>query len=356
MEAGMQTKFAPPAATRGIALIESLIALLVLGFGLVALAGFQLGLSRHADVARQRSEATRLAQEKLEALRAFSQLDSASGVPAYADIAAGADTPALASNTAYARTWRVASDARDAQRTIAIDVGWSDRAGVAQRVTLQTIVARSDPLDAGSLIVPAAAAWRRTLERSGHVPFAATRLGGANRGKSTLTWSGPSGGHLVFDDASGAIVARCAAPVTDTTSIASSCAALDGYLLQGYIGGALPGSAPTLVFDQLQYLAASTVPECSLAPAIDQNSGAAIAGTLQYRCLLQPTDHDANAATPRVWSGRLRLAGLPQGSVSCRYAPQPETYTLVAAPLEQQNLVISASASCPAGSVLHPSA
>jgi Tfp pilus assembly protein PilV len=339
-------------ASRGVSLVEAMIALLVLGFGLAAIAGFQLGLSRHADVARQRSEATRLAQEKIESWRAFAQIASG-GATAYQDLGSGSDAPALASNAAYARSWTVASDARDLRRLVAVDVAWSDRAGETAHVVLRSIVSRSDPLDGGSLAVPTTAnsAMRRTHERSIHIPFDARQLGGANRGRSTLAWGGASGGYLVFDDTSGAVAASCAAPVDDATSIATSCAMLAGYLLQGYIGGAPTGAALALVFDQSQYLSAT--PECSLQAATDQNNGATITGLLRYRCLMRPSDHDSNAATAPVWSGRLRIAGLPQGSVACRYQPQPETYTLVAMSLEQQNYLIGAS--CPSGTSLQPS-
>ena len=45
---------------RGFTLLEALIALLVLSFGMLAIAGFQTTLSRNSDLAKQRTEALRL--------------------------------------------------------------------------------------------------------------------------------------------------------------------------------------------------------------------------------------------------------------------------------------------------------
>ena len=54
----------PPFAGRqhGVALIEALISMVVVASGALSLAGFGVNLSRSADVAKQRTEATRLAQ------------------------------------------------------------------------------------------------------------------------------------------------------------------------------------------------------------------------------------------------------------------------------------------------------
>ena len=60
----------------GFTLIETLVALVVMGFGVLSLAGMQLNLSRSGDVAKQRTEATRLAQEKVETLRSFTGISS----------------------------------------------------------------------------------------------------------------------------------------------------------------------------------------------------------------------------------------------------------------------------------------
>ena len=66
----------PRSTARGFTLIEALIALLVLSFGMLAIAGFQVTLTRNSDLAKQRTEATRLAQQKVESLRSYGQVDT----------------------------------------------------------------------------------------------------------------------------------------------------------------------------------------------------------------------------------------------------------------------------------------
>ncbi len=90
---------------RGFALVEALVSMLVLASGMLGLAGFGVNLSRNADLAKQRSEATRLAQDKMESLRTFEQLVVGTGKLAYQGLASGSDTP-LVMQSARARAMR----------------------------------------------------------------------------------------------------------------------------------------------------------------------------------------------------------------------------------------------------------
>ena len=352
----------PTTRIRGVTLVETLIALVVMAFGLLALVGFQLSLSRNADMARQRTEAARLAQSKVEQLRAFEDMT------AYGDLSAGSDVPVMSSNTSYARSWTLSGNGADLQRMVRVTLTWMDRGSdtAPNTVSLTSVISRTDPADVGSLAVPPIgnSGLLRIKGRATTIPVTAIPLGGSNSGKSTQAWDGASGGFLVFDNVSGAVVARCTAQPTDTTDIAATCVGVGAYLLQGYIGGALPANPLNLVFDRLQYVDPTSTPECIVDNALAAQNGAVIAGLKRYRCLIQPTDHDANVSTPRVWSGRSRLAGLASGAATCRYTPRadtavnaehPETYTLVTGSLEHQNFLLIVSGDCPSGTVLHPS-
>lgn len=131
---------------RGFTLIEALIALLVLSFGMLAIAGFQVTLTRSSDIAKQRSEATRLAQEKMEELRAYGQVAADAAVPpahrfnytenVVSSTVATPERPAvgpdiITSNATFTRTWSVTQNAADTEKHINVVVGWDDRAAAA---------------------------------------------------------------------------------------------------------------------------------------------------------------------------------------------------------------------------------
>src|SRR5580765_7224250 len=90
---------------RGITLIEALIGFAVLALGMLAIARVQTHLRLNAELARDRSEAVRLAQEELESLRAFAVLTGPTGTPSFDAIASASRTVDAASgyttNTAY---------------------------------------------------------------------------------------------------------------------------------------------------------------------------------------------------------------------------------------------------------------
>lgn len=349
--------------TRGFTLIEALIALAVMSIGMLALTGLHIGLSRHADLARQRTEATQLAQSRLEDLRSFDRVLAAPGHPSYAELTGGQDVPAIASNTRYERRWTVDGDADAGQRRVEVRVDWTDRSGDDASVRLLSLIARSDPADGGSLGLPLPQGDRfmRPRERALDIPVEATRLDGSNRGRSTLPWSGASGGHLVFDDASGMVTATCAATPGNDTDITASCAPLPAYLLRGHIRGDWLAAVTDITITDAQHLLA--VPECHVADAVDHNDGRPIAGLRHYHCLMRAADHDGDPGTPRAWSGRSIVQPAPvAGQSVCRDTPDPATtdndlhpavYTLVHRSLHHQNFLLLSAGACPAGTAPH---
>lgn len=347
----------------GFTLVEALIALAVMSVGMLALTGLHVGLSRHADLARQRTEATQLAQSRLEDLRRFDRAGAASGHPSYAALTGGEDLPAIASNTRYERRWTVDGDADATERRVEVRVDWIDRSGDEASVRLLSLIARSDPADGGSLGLPLPQTDRymRPRERALAIPFEATRLEGSNRGRSTLPWPGTRGGHLVFDDASGAVTASCAAAPGNDTDITASCAPLPAYLLRGDLRGDWLAAVTDIAVTDAQHLLA--VPECAVGDAVDHNDGRTIAGLRHYRCLMRAADHDGDPGTPRAWSGRSIVLPAPvAGRSVCRDTPDPATadndlhpaaYTLVARSLQHQNFLLLSAGACPAGTAPH---
>lgn len=129
---------------RGSALIEALVAFLVLSLGMIAIARVQGHLRLGADVARQRSEAVRLAQEDMETLRGFASIEEAADGTRSFDAIASASR-SVNTGTAYLLDRRIAAADLPHAKSASITVSWTDRSGASQQFTLHSIIAGSDP-------------------------------------------------------------------------------------------------------------------------------------------------------------------------------------------------------------------
>lgn len=345
---------------RGFTLIEALVSLLVLAFGLLAIASFQITLSRNSDVAKQRTEATRLAQEKLEQLRTYPTL-TVYGNQMVSSTNLTQET--ITTNTDFTRSWAVTTAGSvDTGRTLTVTVAWADRTGATQQVQLFSNISSSDPSEVGGLWfpLPDGTILRRPKDRNIDIPIPATTITGTD--KSYVPWAGGSAGFLVFSNVSGDIVQKCTGTTApDAALLANSgvCTTFNGYVLTGYISGSLVASVTGITFSGFAGKP-STTPECTVGNATDQNNGTtALTGFKYYACLIQPTE-----TTPRIWTGRTDLTGtgLTSGKKSCRYTTDtattvnnnhPATYTSVDRSLDNQNFNVISSGNCPTGSVLH---
>jgi len=121
---------------QGFTLVEALIALLVMSFGMLALSGMQLSLSHNADVAKQRTEAVRLAEERIERMRSFVGIATGTGAIVWDTLSTTAETVAnggtvngatYATNTTYTVTPTLGGTPSDPMRPISVTVAWADR-------------------------------------------------------------------------------------------------------------------------------------------------------------------------------------------------------------------------------------
>lgn len=236
---------------RGATVVEALIALLVLSVGLVALARLQSQMRLHADFARQRAEATRLAQADLEALRAFPVLGPAGpgAAPGFDDLVsrlAVVDTDAGRPLDARYDVDRELQSA-DGLRSAVLTVRWHDRTGQMQQVQFASLIARTPPALSGALAAQAPVApgpaVPRLLGRSSRVPLAATPVA---PGRSA--WKPSLAGTVawVFDDSTGEIVERCSVapgPVALQASTLVGCATSNALLLSGLVRRSQAGEA-----------------------------------------------------------------------------------------------------------------
>jgi hypothetical protein len=151
----------------GVALIEALIALAIMAFGMLAVVGMQATLRQNSDVSRQRAEAVRIAQQRIEQARAFALLvDTADPSNTSTFSALGSSTvsvgPTTGGNAQFTMNTLVAEGAGITRletglanlKSVQVDVGWTDRNGVAQGVRLATAVHGVAPELAGTLSVP----------------------------------------------------------------------------------------------------------------------------------------------------------------------------------------------------------
>lgn len=177
----------PSSSQKGFGLIEVLIALVVLSVGMLAISSLQVEYLSSGNEAKLRSVATKVAQEKLNDLRTFAQLEAgAAGTFGYEEI--GGNTGGLENDDGtlinqsgtvetpqqnFTRNWTVtnyyypptgaqaviASDwdsdtwgtipERPHFKAVSITVAWTDRDGETQTITTSGAIAASDPEASG---------------------------------------------------------------------------------------------------------------------------------------------------------------------------------------------------------------
>jgi len=336
------------ARQRGFTLIEALVALLIMAFSMLGLAGMQMAMSRNADLARQRSEATRLAQEKIEELRAFNSIETGADKVAWDSLASAPDEIATGSNVTFTRQVTMGGSSADAQRTIQVAVSWVDRAGETKNVTLNSYIAKTDPALSGALgfPLPGNGNIKRPKNRNLNIPISAKDLG---HGFSAV----PLGlFQIVFNNDSGYVVRKCSNAVTSYEQL-DTCDLFPAYIIAGYISGS--NSAVTgLNFSGLTGTASHGAADCSFGTAVNQNTQANIAGYKYYLCVMQV------AAAGDAWAGKVLLTGMASGSnyLVCRFQyaatngltdnqRNVQAYTNVRESLDQQNYYLTTSGSCP---------
>ncbi len=250
---------------RGISLIEALVAMAVMAFGMLGIVGLQATLRTNSDVSKQRSEAVRIAQATIEAQRAYSVLNAASAASAavgYDQIASAAEAAASAANanTAFLRTVTVTNypepgdeDLVARRKEVVVALRWQDRTDAEQSVRLSTVVAGIEPEMTAALSTPAEGSMvQRPFGRHPTIPPMAKNLpGGISVFKPP---QGPAGGTVawVFDNNTG-LLKSCTVDIASTTEtlgladLADACvaAAFNAQLLSGYVRFAALGAAPT---------------------------------------------------------------------------------------------------------------
>lgn len=368
-------------ARRGFALLETLVALLVVSFGLLVLGRSQVRLWSAVDLARDQGEALALATADID-----TQRHTAAGSLASHDaLGDQADSETVVGPTTFVQRRSVRTDPFLLTKAFDAEVRWQDREGRWHRLSVPTLLPRQDRRAAGWLaLAPDSAGAATPQGRAAGIPAEARTLAD---GRIALKPRADRPDTWLFDPPTGRVVAVCTAPVglrndrLQATDL-SACAAVDGRLLSGWIaatGFTAPLSAsdaehpggPVVAADLRLTLTSTGHPSPAsrcLTGASDEPHPDA---SLPYWCLVQP------AGSPPAWSGRLdlvpdgwTLVGAANADAQsrrvCRYSADhngnglidngehPVTYTAVQGALSQQNfLVIAAAATCPTDGPAH---
>lgn len=390
-------------AQRGTTLLEGLVAFLVLSLGMLSVVRVQTQMRLNSDVARQRSEAVRIAQEDIEKLRAFSVIAARTGASAYASVSSAAlnidSDSGQPSNTSYALTREITAADAPFSKNTNVSVAWDDRTGNRQQVVLSTLISGHDPAYSGALkLIAKAKPVRGVQARSPWIPVEARDLGNGSSAFKPI-----AGGNeaWVFDNAGGTVTARCtgvdAALSNANLSVGAlgQCEALQGYSLSGVVrftsatppDPAAANDVPPALSIAIALSDGGPAPACrsearksvtyTLAGATRSDAvpiGAAPASLgvntwvetgerfVAYHCVVVP------AAPGGTWSGRANIvptgwtvgAG-PNDNRVCRFSADadgsgaidnnlehPDTYTALASSLAHQNfLLIKGTHSCP---------
>ena len=253
--------------SRGLTLVEALIALVISALGLLAFAAVQSRLRLNSDVAKQRAEAVRIAQENMENLRAFGTLaadatvannlsyntgvatgsaqiapDGTVSGTSGAGIRAKVAATSTLTNTTYTVTNTVTASAQAGMKDVRVTVAWTDRQGDAQQVALRSFIAGINPrLQAALSIPPNGSPIKDPLGRDLRVPIPAKDLGD---GRSVFKPNASGTLAFVFNNDTGLVTERCTTiPSTTTTAQLTStiltqqgtCVTVSGFLLSGYV-------------------------------------------------------------------------------------------------------------------------
>lgn len=347
--------------TRGISLVEALVALAVMAFGTLAVLGVQTSLRLNGDIAKQRSEAVRIAQETLEAMRSFQSLDD------YDNGIASADDQAVqgyaTANATYTVTTRVTdtavADATHPRRKgVVVEVDWLDRTGQAQRVQLNGLIEGTLPALAGSLSVPATRSIVR--QPGGRHPAIPRSAVPAQDGTDSSKFTPPGSADTwwVFDDVTADITRVC----SDEALV--NCVAVDARLLRGFVRFATAAAPPTAA-------------DALVPPGLAQPVGVVVQQTQPVASNVACFEADIDATAREyfcaievdvagIWSGRALVDIAPlAASVAdtdaaayrvCRYTPyrnshptapgdmpnaeHPLDYVDVEGPLTDQNFLV----------------
>lgn len=329
---------------RGVSIVEALVALAVMAFGMLGVVGLQASMRYNADIAKQRSEAVRIAQERIEQARAYIALSGADSFAAIAEVPDPQPVTDYTTNTTY--TWTASTPLVQTDpplKLYEVRVRWTDRNDQPQDVVLRTNIAGVAPELAGALGIAAAGSPNAFVrERNSGIPSSAVPQGD---GTSRFVPPG-SGVGWVFNNTSGVITQVCNALFTECTSA-------NLLLLSGYVNFA----GELLEEDEKANIRVRVLLTQPTSPTEVRCFTETRSLHVRYYCAMPLT-----TGTVRKWSGTASVDGISlidevdaeddSDYRMCRYTPvdsdaltvpnvdHPRTYTDVTTALINQNYLV----------------
>jgi Tfp pilus assembly protein PilV len=308
---------------RGITLIEALVGFLILSFGLLGALRLQSWLRLNGDVARQRTEAVRLAQQDMEQVRGFANAAAFQGIAAQR-------SEAHSASTHFTLTRTVSTNA--ALKSTQVRVSWQDRAGETQAVQLHSSIAGVLPVYSAVLGLPT---QDRTLAPRRQLPASARQL---INGRSVLKPSSHSTVAWVINNTTGEVTAQCHVPAALAThdlteADLGQCHELTGRVVRGFIRFSLSAQPDALNANDAP-LALTLAPASARCEVEAGRSGAE--RYLGYTCLQALANAEPLQIVPAGWA----FGNTAATYKACRYSPAPTN-------TPQNYLVIRGDAACP---------
>jgi Tfp pilus assembly protein PilV len=230
----------------GVSIVEALVALGIMAFGMLGMAGIQTTLRTNSDIARQRGEAVRIAQETIERVRAYTIVPSV-GTPLanrvyFDDIDDVGSTAVVGytTNTTFNRVVNVQTVAGQSYKSFVVDVTWTDRSNTTQQVTLATVLHRAPPELSAALAIPGGNTATQSPGQAGRHP--SVPPGAVDQGDGTSHYTPPAGtgvAYLGFANDTGLITKLC-----DITTGTAICTDVTGRLLAGFVVFATDPTTP----------------------------------------------------------------------------------------------------------------
>jgi len=381
---------------RGVSLLEVLFSLLVLSLGVVGMGKLHRQLQAHADMARQRSEAVRLAHDEIEAQRISGSRPPSSVSRTITDVAG------QRFNTVFQLN-REVDEAENLLPSTTVAISWQSREGSTQQAVLVSALSTQDPVLSGALsLVPGLRDALGGSAIANALPSSARHIDGR---RSAFKPTASATIAFVVDDVTAQVVEQCTRVPAEVASQdlraehLKHCIEFKALLLSGTVrfSNADPPD-PVAANDTPLELALSVGLPGMLAPASPwcnaeaqktviyraadgvHREAVALEATpashgvaswqdsgerfVAYRCVV------VAAGDPPRWSGQSVLVPLgwtigaaPTQRRVCRYVndidgsgtidrndEHPSVYRNVDQPLQQQNfLVIRGDLACPAG-------